>query len=249
MKSSDRDVTPDGDDILAMYGSPTCSTPPPVSTALEAPEEVESRPPAIQVLAGLKDADASVDFPRLRPPRGSSLSSKQGSPDRESMLEGSQFDATSSNASSRRGSEAPTRQLRDIQKRLNSFAALASADASFASSRGGAGGISPNTSFQSPRPSQTPSSPSIIGSQISSVSSLTRQSAAESHLVSVISDARTTLRNDVLVAMIERVVADTISLYTTLGDDATARAAVDRVSVSLADFISRYVALAPKNTL
>lgn len=149
------------------------------------------------------------------------------------------FDLSTEGESSFSAEGSKTRQLRDIQKRLSSLAAL-SADVSLASSRG-----SPNTSFRLPT---TPSRSTSVSASVSTslqTPSLTRQSAAESQLLDTISQAKCTLRHDLLVALLERVVADTVSLYTTLSeDDTNARAAVDRVSLSLADFITRYVALA-----
>lgn len=178
-------------------------------------------------------------------PEGDSILDMYGSPlcstppkrlfTNDAVEEPASFDTSAGDEGSFRTEGPKVKQLREIQKRLSSLAALSADDVSFSSSRG-----SPNTSLQPVKLSSRSTSISV-GYQSPS---LTRHTPAEAQLIDTISHARSTLRHDLLVALLERVVADTVSLYTAVSEeDTTARAAVDRVSLSLADFITRYVAL------
>jgi hypothetical protein len=72
-----------------------------------------------------------------------------------------------------------------------------------------------------------------------SIPSLTRQTAAERHLLSVIDRARKFCDHDVLVVLLERVVTDTMSLYNHSSEIQSH--AIDRVCLSLSDVILQYI--------
>lgn len=73
--------------------------------------------------------------------------------------------------------------------------------------------------------------------------SLTRQTDAERYLLEVIEHARRVRDHDILVVLLERVVSDTMSLYNYL--DTAEGPMVDRLCLSLSDFILRFVETSP----
>ena len=139
--------------------------------------------------------------------------------------------------------EPRNRQIRQIRERLRVLSTSAR--------------TSPNTSMVSV---ESPSTPSEIGSiaNTSNTSlrfldrapsetifgtepSLSRQTAAETKLIRTLDEAKIQLDRKVSTMLLERMVTDTMAAYTVAGENQSMLRALDNLSLSMTDFISRYM--------
>lgn len=92
------------------------------------------------------------------------------------------------------------------------------------------------------RRSVVPSSMEPLEQMEQSPAMLTRQTGAERHLLTVMDRARKMCDRDMLIVMLERVAADTVSLYNHSSD--IEAQSIDRVCLSLADAVLQYMEMA-----